>query len=96
MTEQTPLPVDERPEGITIYSKPKCVQCTATERHLNDAHVEYTKIDASEDEAALARMKELGYLQAPVVVLPNGHHWSGYRPDHLNDVIVETEALQPA
>ena len=73
-------------EEITVYSKPSCVQCTATYRKLDENGMDYTLVDVSEDEAALARIKELGYLQAPVVVAPNGH-WSGYRPDKIDEAV---------
>ena len=73
-------------EEITVYSKPSCVQCTATYRKLDENGMHYTLVDVSEDEAALERIKELGYLQAPVVVAPNGH-WSGYRPDKIDEVV---------
>lgn len=73
-------------EDITVYSKPSCVQCTATYRKLDENKAEFTLVDISEDAAALARIKDLGYLQAPVVVGPNGH-WSGYRPDKLDEAI---------
>lgn len=69
--------------GITVYSKPSCQQCTATKRWLNDRGVDHTVVDISQDAAALGRIKELGYLQAPVVVTPDSH-WSGFNPDRLN------------
>lgn len=74
------------PQAITVYSKPSCVQCTATYRKLDDNGVEYNLVDVSADAAALERIKELGYLQAPVVVAPNGD-WSGYRPDKIDEAV---------
>ena len=72
-------------EEITVYSKPSCVQCTATYRKLDENGMDYTLVDVSEDEAALARIKELGYLQAPVVMV-DGVHWSGFRPDKIDEL----------
>ena len=66
---------------LTIYSKPSCVQCNATYRALDDRGVEYDVVDMSKDEQALQKVKDLGYLQAPVVITPQGEHWSGFRPD---------------
>lgn len=68
---------------ITVYSKPSCVQCTATYRALDTAGLEYNIIDLSEDPAALAHVKTLGYLSAPVVVAGDDH-WAGFRPDKIN------------
>ncbi|PHQ69165.1 MAG: hypothetical protein COB97_08245 [Paracoccus sp.] len=39
---------------ITVYSKPACVQCTATTRALDRKGIDYTLVDISAD-AGLAR-----------------------------------------
>lgn len=70
---------------VTVYTKPSCVQCTATYRALDSKGVEYEVIDLSEDASALETVKELGYLQAPVVVT-DGDHWSGFRPDKIDEL----------
>jgi glutaredoxin-like protein NrdH len=67
---------------IEVYTKPGCVQCRATERELRQRGLVFEAIDLSVDDAALDRMTALGHRQAPVVVA-NGTHWSGYRPDLL-------------
>lgn len=71
--------------SIAVYSKPSCVQCTATYRALDKQGIEYEVFDVSVDEKALAAVKELGYLQAPVVVTDNDH-WSGFRPDKITEL----------
>lgn len=70
---------------ITVYTKPSCVQCTATYRALENKGLEYEIFDVSVDEKALATVQELGYLQAPVVITDNGH-WSGFRPDKIDEL----------
>lgn len=72
----------ERLMRITMYTKPACVQCTATKKAFDKAGVEYSLIDISQDPAARDYIMSLGYLQAPVVVAGE-HHWSGFRPDHI-------------
>jgi len=59
------------------------VQCNATYRALDSQGIEYDIIDLSEDPTALETVKELGYLQAPVVVTDD-EHWSGFRPDKIS------------
>ncbi|BDZ49496.1 glutaredoxin-like protein NrdH [Frondihabitans sucicola] len=68
--------------AITVYTKPSCVQCTATYRALDNKGIEYEVFDVSVDEKALETVKALGYLQAPVVVTDEDH-WSGFRPDKI-------------
>lgn len=67
---------------VTVYTKPSCVQCTATYRALDNKQIPYETRDVSTDEAALERVKALGYLQAPVVIT-DVDHWSGFRPDKI-------------
>jgi len=71
--------------AITVYSKPMCVQCDATKRALDKAALPYDTVDIAEDPEALARVKALGYVQAPVVVT-DGDHWSGFRPDKIKEI----------
>jgi glutaredoxin-like protein NrdH len=68
--------------AVTVYTKPSCVQCTATYRALDNKGIEYEVHDVSTDEAALEHVKSLGYMQAPVVVTDDDH-WSGFRPDKI-------------
>lgn len=67
---------------ITVYSKPACVQCTATTRALDARGLAYDLVDLTQDDAAMARVMALGYRQAPVVVAGEAH-WAGFRPDMI-------------
>lgn len=70
---------------ITVYSKPACVQCTATTRALEARGLAYDVIDLTEDEAAMTHVTELGYRQVPVVVAGDAH-WAGFRPDLIGQL----------
>lgn len=76
---------------ITVYSKPGCVQCLATGRALmskglqEGADWEYCDLTLPENAAALEWvMGDLGYRQAPIVVVDEENHWSGFRPDYIS------------
>lgn len=71
---------------ITVYSKPNCVQCTATYRALTSKGLEYEVVDITEEPTALEYVKGLGYLAAPVVVTGEDH-WSGFQPDKINALV---------
>lgn len=71
---------------ITVYSKPRCVQCDATKRALDMAGIDYEIIDVTEDATARERIMNLGYLQAPVVIAGEDH-WSGFRPEKLKCLV---------
>ena len=70
---------------VTLYTKPSCVPCTATYRALDSKGIEYEIFDLSVDEKALEAVKELGYMQAPVVITDQDH-WSGFRPDKISEL----------
>lgn len=67
---------------ITVYSKPACVQCTATTRALEARGLDFEVVDLTEDAAAMEMVQELGYRQAPVVIAGEDH-WAGFRPDMI-------------
>ncbi|MCD9146957.1 glutaredoxin-like protein NrdH [Pseudophaeobacter flagellatus] len=71
---------------ITVYSKPACVQCTATTRALELRGVDFELIDLTEDLAAMELVQRLGYRQAPVVIAGDDH-WAGFRPDKISAMI---------
>ncbi|MEP2784977.1 MAG: glutaredoxin-like protein NrdH [Pseudoruegeria sp.] len=68
---------------ITVFSKPACVQCTATTRALDARNISYELIDISEDAGAMAQVQSMGYRQVPVV-LSGEDHWAGFRPDMIS------------
>lgn len=68
---------------VTVYSKPSCVQCTATYKRLDQNGIDYDVIDISQDEDARNYVIGLGHVQVPVVVAGK-YHWSGYRPESID------------
>ncbi len=67
---------------ITVYSKPACVQCTATTRALEARGLTFEVVDLTQDTAAMEKVVSLGYRQAPVVIAGEAH-WAGFRPDMI-------------
>lgn len=72
---------------VELISTPGCQQCKATERGFKGAGIEYSILDASQDPNAARAAKDLGYKQAPVVLVKvDGKlltHWGGFRPDNI-------------
>ena len=67
---------------VTVYSKPACVQCTATTRALDARGIAYQLVDLTQDAVAMAQVLAMGYRQAPVVGAGEAH-WTGFRPDMI-------------
>ena len=78
--------------AITVYSKPNCVQCSATRRALDKAGLVYETVDISLDAEALEQCTSLGYAQAPFVVAGE-EHWSGFRPDKIKALALASPSL---
>lgn len=76
---------------VTVYTKPACVQCSATYKALDKQGIAYDVVDISTDPEARDFVMALGYLQAPVVVAGDDH-WSGFRPDRIRALAHATAA----
>ncbi len=95
---------------LTIYSKPNCVQCTGTLRHLeskkNDAgeklaaNKDFDYIDATKDMEAFDFIANtLGTRQMPVGVARDADgnvldHWTGFNPDKLDEWVSKAGLLE--
>ena len=77
---------------VTVYTKPADIQGDATIRALEKKNITYRIIDISQDQEALERLKALGYMQAPVVTT-DSDHWSGFRPDKIEEIAAENLAM---
>jgi glutaredoxin-like protein NrdH len=83
---------------ITVYTTPGCVQCKPTKRWLDKKHIPYREVDITlpENEADAKAIKELGFTQAPVVIVSTGDPetdlmWSGFHPGNLDKYTHSTE-----
>lgn len=85
---------------LTLYTQPACSQCNMTKKWLDDPERgnlkgQYQIIDLSESPADLAKVKALGYMSAPVVIVGD-KHWYGFRPDLLAEVTASMAQDQAA
>jgi glutaredoxin-like protein NrdH len=75
---------------FTVLTRKPCVQCDATIRHLTRRGLiegeDFVLVDAESDPEAFERARALSYTQAPVVYAGQDH-WSGFRPDKLDEHI---------
>ena len=56
---------------IILYSKPTCPYCDRAVDYLNRNNFSFTKIDVTEDEKALAFIKEKGHKTVPQIYFDN-------------------------
>ncbi|EMB51212.1 glutaredoxin-like protein NrdH [Vibrio mimicus] len=70
---------------ITVYSKPNCMQCVATQKALTAKGIAFDVVSLNDNQQAMDRVTALGYRQVPVVVAGEDH-WSGFRPDRIGQL----------
>lgn len=73
---------------VTVYTTgPDCQQCRLTKKALDRAGISYIEVDLRHNDDARSHVTdELGYTQAPVVIVDQGGeqtHWSGFQPSQL-------------
>jgi glutaredoxin-like protein NrdH len=71
--------------SVTVYTKPRCVQCNATYRALDKNGIAYESVDITEDTEAYESLVARGHQAAPVVVSPIGE-WAGFLPDKITEL----------
>jgi glutaredoxin-like protein NrdH len=71
---------------ITVWSKPSCVQCTATYRDLDKRGIGYEVRDLTQEPDAVVAFKALGLLSAPIVEVEGNAPWAGYQPTKISDL----------
>ena len=62
--------------------------CNFTKKWLKEQGVPYTELNIKEDEAALLKVKEMGYQAVPVIVTET-ENWYGFQPDKLAKLVGE-------
>ncbi|MCD2099554.1 glutaredoxin family protein [Rhodococcus qingshengii] len=72
--------------SITVLSQPGCQPCKAVARYLDKREIDYTYVDVTQDADALAKIRDLGYQQTPVVIAGD-EHFSGFQPTRLDQII---------
>lgn len=77
--------------NITVYSKPRCQQCKFTCLALDHAGIPYRVVDLTTNAAALEYVQDLGYSQAPIAVVNDHHHWSGFNPTEIDRLRLATQ-----
>lgn len=90
---------------VTVYTKPSCVQCTATKKLAEKLRLPYTAVDVEENEGAACLLRARGFAAMPVVIVEDVsasgdvsevESWSGFRADNVRRVAAErSAALEP-
>lgn len=72
--------------AVAVYTtEPECIRCVLTKRVLTEKGVRFLEVDIRSNDAAREYVvDDLGYTEAPVVVVTDEDHWCGFRPDKID------------
>lgn len=77
---------------LTVYSKPRCMDCMYTKIYLEQNKIKYENVDIEANPGAFELIKHYGFTSLPVVVIddefkdPN-KAWIGFQVDRLERLI---------
>jgi glutaredoxin-like protein NrdH len=73
---------------IIVWSKPRCVQCTAVKRAFDKAGVHYVERNLPDHPEKLQYFIDVkGFGSAPVVEADGFEPFAGYNPDLVKEII---------
>lgn len=77
---------------LTVYSKPRCMQCEFTKMWLTKNKVEFEIIDIEANPGAFELIKHYGFTSLPVVAIDDeigdsSKSWSGFQVDKLEALL---------
>lgn len=76
---------------VTVYTKPACAGCVATQRHMAKLGIEFTPKPIDDEILSIAEMA--GITAAPIVRVAendgsgSAYYWGGYRPDRIDALV---------
>lgn len=82
--------------AVSVYTVgPECIRCVLTKRVLVEKGVRFLEVDIRSNDAAREYVVEdLGYTEAPVVVVTDEDHWCGFRPDKLDALAEQRRSVR--
>ena len=77
---------------LTVYSKPKCMQCEMTKMWLAQNKIPFEAVDIEANPESLELLSHYGWQTLPVVVIDdeisdNSKSWSGFQIDKLEALL---------
>lgn len=77
---------------LTVYSKPKCMQCEMTKMWLTQNKISFETVDTEANPEALELLSHYGWQTLPVVAIDdeisdNSKSWSGFQIDKLEALL---------
>ena len=77
---------------LTVYSKPRCMDCMYTKMYLDQNKIKYENVDIEANPGAFELLKHYGFTSFPVVVIDDEFDnpkktWTGFQVDKLEELM---------
>lgn len=77
---------------LTVYSKPRCMQCEMTKMWLSQNKIEFENVDIEANPGALELLIHYGWQTLPVVSIDDelsdeSKTWAGFQIDKLEALL---------
>lgn len=77
---------------LTVYSKPRCMDCMYTKMYLDQNKIKYENVDIEANPGAFELLKHYGWQTLPVVAIDDElsdktKTWAGFQVDRLERLI---------
>lgn len=77
---------------LTVYSKPRCMQCEMTKIWLTKNKIEFETVDIEVNPGAFELLKHYGFSSLPVVAIDDelsdeSKVWAGFQIDKLEALL---------
>lgn len=77
---------------LTVYSKPRCMQCEMTKIWLTKNKIKFETVDIEANPGAFELLKHYGFTSLPVVAIDDelsdeSKVWSGFQIDKLEALL---------
>lgn len=85
------MPITPLGDEVIVWTKPSCVQCTATKKDLERKGVAFREVDITDHPEAIDALRDANRLAMPAVQFRD-EMWGGFQPDKIKEVAARIAA----
>lgn len=83
--------------SVTVFTTgPSCHLCRVTKVHLKRRGIEFEEVRLDEKPDLAEKVRELGFVTAPVVLVDEDEVWDGYSSDRIDALAAEMASSDAA
>lgn len=76
--------------SVTVFTTgPSCHLCRVTKVHMQRRGIDFVEVRLDENPVLAEKIRELGFVAAPVVLVDDEDCWEGYSSDRIDALAVD-------